>query len=280
MRTRRFASVLVSLAVFAVGLIAYAGSAAADPPPCAPGTSTTDNKSCVNFQVLPNNPGGTFTDSSLFFRTHTNFAHPGVVAQGGRLKTLRLDFDTDFRINPGTIPTCQLEDVYHGSTTIAQAWERCGPGADGPGEVNAYLSNGLGPNVSGRVSTVPASNFPGCSLVFHGPTANQVILWWRIATVPNGTADCSNPATNTFGNLTWAFPGTIGDSPVAGFGKRLTVPNLDLVNFPLDDFTAKLKRGNYFQAKCTVSPWKVLGSFVYSGVEQPADWWTATQPCS
>ena len=49
---------VIGAAALAVGFFAFAASAAADPPACNPGTSPTDNKSCVNFQVLPNNPGG------------------------------------------------------------------------------------------------------------------------------------------------------------------------------------------------------------------------------
>ena len=55
-----------------------------------PGTSTTDNKSCVNFQVLPNNPGAVAKPASLFVHTHTNYAHPGNKPQGGFAKTVTL----------------------------------------------------------------------------------------------------------------------------------------------------------------------------------------------
>ena len=117
-------------------MVAFEAMAIADPPPCHPGASATDNKSCVNFQVLPSNPHATLTPSSLFVHTHTNFAHPGDQAQGGRINTLTLYFDDDFVITPGTIPTCSVSQVA--GKTIAGAWATCGAGA-GPTH-NAYLS--------------------------------------------------------------------------------------------------------------------------------------------
>jgi hypothetical protein len=276
MRSRSRAAIV--LASTALGLFAYAASAAAVPPPCNPGTSTTDNKSCVDFEALPSDPGGTFTNGSLFFHTHTNFAHPGDKAQGGFPKTIRLNLDSDFRINPGTIPKCPLSALPVG-TTIAQAWATCGPGAGAAD--NAYLSPPTG--VSGRVSTIPVVSEEGCTLVFNGPTMNgdpTILLFARFTFGSQGPANCSSPATNNSGNtsLFWQVP--ITDTAVAGFGKVLVIPRLDQFGVPVDDFTATLKRGNYFQAKCTISPWKVLGVFVYTGAGQPNDASTATQPCS
>ena len=137
MRTkRRVAFTLATAAAFAVGFIAFAASAAADPPACNPGISPTDNKSCVNFQVLPNNPGATAKPASLFVHTHTNYAHPGNKPQGGFAKTVTLLFDNDFTITPGTIPKCTTAQLS--GKTISQAWATCGPGAGATH--NAYLS--------------------------------------------------------------------------------------------------------------------------------------------
>src|SRR6476659_242627 len=94
---------LIAAAALAVGFIAFAASAAADPPACNPGTSATDNESCVNFQVLPNHSAAS---NSLFVHTHTNYAHPGDTAHGGFASTVTLLFDNDFAITPGTTPTC------------------------------------------------------------------------------------------------------------------------------------------------------------------------------
>ena len=155
---------LIAAGALAVGFFAFAASAAADPPACNPGTSATDNKSCVNFQVLPSNPGATAEPASLFVHTHTNYAHPGNKAQGGFAKTVTLLFDNDFTITPGTIPKCTTAQLS--GKNISQAWATCGPGA--PATHNAYLSPATA--VSGRASTAPPSNFPGCTLVFNGPT--------------------------------------------------------------------------------------------------------------
>ncbi len=278
---RRAVIVLASTAACAGGLFAYMSSAAADPPACNPGTSATDNKSCVNFQVLPNGPHGTFTNASLFFHTHTNFANPGNKAQGGFAKTIRLNLDTDFRINPGAFPRCPISALPQ-TTTIAQAWATCGPGAGAAH--NAYLSPPSA--VSGRVSTVPLAGQEGCTLVFNGPTMNgdpTVLLFARFTFKSQEPARCSSPAINNSGNYTAVWQVPIADSDVAGFGKVLVVSHLDQYSAPIDDFTATLNRGNYFQAKCTVSPWRIQGGFAYSGgppSPQPTDASPATQPCS
>jgi hypothetical protein len=278
MRTRRRAAfVLASVAAVAVGMIAYAATAAADPPACNPGTSATDNKSCVNFQVLPSNPHATLTPASLFVHTHTNYAHPGNKPSGGFAKTVTLLFDSDFAISPTGIPTCSKAQLN--GKTIAQAWATCGPGAGAAH--NAYLSPATA--VSGHTSTAPASNFPGCTLAFNGPPSGgnpTITLYARVTLVANGTANCANPASNTSGNTTVVLVGTITPAGVAGFGKKLTVPGIDQLPLPLDDFTALVKRGNYFRAKCTASPWHVRGTFAYSGTTQPADVSNPTQACS
>ena len=264
---------LIAAAALAVGFFAFAASAAADPPACNPGTSATDNKSCVNFQVLPNHSA---TSNSLFVHTHTNYAHPGDKGQGGFTKTLTLLFDSDFAITPGTIPTCTTAQLS--GKNISQAWATCGPGA--AASHNAYLSPATA--VSGRASTAPPSNFPGCTLVFRGPNSGgnpTVILYARVTLVANGTANCATPASNGSGNSTVFLTGTIANAGVAGFGKKLTVPGIDALPLPLDDFTALLKRGNYFKAKCSASPWSVRGTFAYSGTGQAADVSNPTQTC-
>src|SRR6476620_7948090 len=274
MRTkRRVAFTLATAAAFAVGFVAFAASAAADPPACNPGTSATDNKSCVNFQVLPNHSA---TSNSLFVHTHTNYAHPGDKAQGGFAKTVTLLFDNDWAITAGTIPKCTTAQLS--GKNISQAWATCGPTSGATH--NAYLSPATA--VSGQTSTAPPSNFPGCTLVFNGPTVGgnpTVILYARVTL--GATADCATPASNTSGNTTVLLQGTIAPAGVAGFGKKLAIPGIDALPLPLDDFTALLKRGSYFKANsCTPSPWKVRGTFAYSGTGQAADVSNPTQACT
>ncbi len=277
MRIRGRSAVLLTLiaaGALAAGFFAFPASAAADPPACDPGTSATDNKSCVNFQVLPSNPGATAKPASLFVHTHTNYADPGNKAQGGFAKTVTLLFDNDFAITPGTVPTCTTAQLS--GKNISQAWATCGPGA--AASHNAYLSPASA--VSGRASTAPPQNFNGCTLVFRGPNSggnSTVILYTRVTLGP--TANCAAPASNTSGNSTVLLSGTIAPAGVAGFGKKLAILGVDALPLPLDDFTALLKRSSYFKAKCSATPWKVRGTFAYSGTGQAADTSNATQTC-
>src|SRR5882672_6875420 len=98
---KRVAFTLASVAAVAVGFIAFAASAAADPPACNPGTSATGDK-----------------------------------ANGGFAKTVTLLLDNDFAITPGTVPTCTTAQLS--GKNISQAWATCGPGASAAH--NAYLS--------------------------------------------------------------------------------------------------------------------------------------------
>ena len=275
MRTkRRVAFTLATAAAFAVGFIAFAASAAADPPACNPGTSATDNKSCVNFQVLPNHSAAS---NSLFVHTHTNYAHPGDKAQGGFAKTVTLLFDNDWAITAGTIPKCTTAQLS--GKNISQAWATCGPGA--AASHNAYLSPATA--VSGRASTAPPSNFNGCTLVFRGPNSGAnptVVLYTRVTLVANGTANCNSPASNTGGNSTVLLTGTIAPAGVAGFGKKLVTTGIDALPLPLDDFYATIQRGSYVQAKCTTAPLRIRAVFQYSGTGQATDTANFSQPCS
>jgi len=215
---------------------------------------------------LPNNT--TFRSGALTVQTHTNYAHPGNQGQGGKAKTVTLLFDNDMRVNLSGIPACTA--TFGAGTTIAQAWERCGPGADSGAERNAYLSPPGA--VSGRASTAPPSNFNGCTLVFKR-SANQVLLFARVTTVPNSTANCSNPANNNSGNTSTTLTGTIANVGTGDFRPRLRVPNIDALPLPLDDFKAKVKRGGAFAARCRDANRRLnlRGTFQYSGSGQPAD---------
>jgi hypothetical protein len=223
---------------------------------------------------LPNNT--TFRAGQLTVRTHTNYSHPGDKARGGFAKSVSLLFDNDMRVNLNGIPSCTA--TFGGSTTIAQAWERCGPGADTAPEVNAYLSPPGA--VSGRASTAPSSNFNGCTLVFKRSNT-QLLLFARMTLVPNGTANCANPATNRAGNTAVTLVGNLSNVTASDFMTRLAVPNIDLQPLPLDDFSARVKRAGAFAARCRDAN-KLLnlrGTFVYSGSGQPADTVNRTFAC-
>ena len=264
---------LIAAGALAAGLFAFAASAAADPPACDPGTSATDNKSCVNFQVLPSNPGATAKPASLFVHTHTNYAHPGNKAQGGFAKTVTLLFDNDWTITAGTVPTCTTRSSA--GRTSAAGVGACGPGAGA--SHNAYLSPATG--VSGRASTAPPSNFNGCMLVFSGPLGRQPDDHPVHARDPGPRDGQLRQPRRPTRRATRAslLNGTI-TPPAWPASARSSPSRVDTLPLPLDDFTALLKRGNYFKAKCSATP-RIRGTFAYSGTGQAADTSNATQTC-
>jgi hypothetical protein len=209
----------------------------------------TSNVSSVReFRFEPKDlPNRTFRAGALTVRVHTNYAHPGDKSRGGFAKTVTLLFDNDMRVNLRGIPSCKA--TFGSGTTIRQAWERCGPGADQRGEVNAYLSPRG--RVSGRASTAPPSNFNACTLVFkRGLNPGRILLFARVTLVANGTANCSNPATNNSGNTTTVLVGTLSRVSRTDFRTKFRVPNINQLPLPLDDFKARVKRAGVFKARC------------------------------
>jgi hypothetical protein len=258
MRTRkRVAFVLASAAACGVGMMAFASSASAILPLCVPATpnTTAGNQSCVRGQIQPSNLPGSFANVSLYTQVATRYLHPGNRNAGGFAKEVTVYYDNDGRITPGTIPNCAVADVAN--KTIPQAYAACGPAGK-----NAYLSPPG--TVSGKASTAPPSNFGACTLVFKGPTANQVVLYTRVFTVANSQPNCTT--SNGGGQVTVTLVGTISNANVAGFGKKLVTPLPSGITLPLDNFYATVKRGNYVQARCPAgaSPLKVRARFVYS----------------
>jgi hypothetical protein len=259
MRIKKPSAVILafaSVAALAVGGFAYANH-------------TSNVSSVPTFTFAPRDlPTSTFRAGALTVRVHTNYAHPGDRTRGGYAKTVTLLFDNDMRVNLTGIPSCTA--TFGSGTTIRQAWERCGPGADQAGEVNAYLSPPGA--VSGRASTAPPSNFGACTLVFKR-ASNKILLFARVTLRPNVTANCSSPATNTSGNTTTVLVGTLSTVTAADFRTRFTVPNIDQLPLPLDDFKATVRRGGAFAARCRDAN-KLLnlrGIWVYSGSGQARD---------
>ena len=88
--------------------------------------------------------------------------------------------------------------------------------------------------------------------MFNGPTSGgnpTVVLYARVTLVANGTANCAAPAANSAGNTTVLLTGTIATAGVAGFGKKLTVPGIDALPLPLDDFTALAQARHLLQGE-------------------------------
>jgi hypothetical protein len=281
-RRRRAAFLVASAAALGVGFYAFAGSASGAPVvPSCNYVNSSGNKSCVKLQVTPSNATPALSNSQLGVRTRTLYAQPGNKPQGGFAKTVTLLFDNNFAIttSAGGANNCTTADVAN--KTVAQAYAACGPAGK-----NTYLSPPN--NLSGKASTAPPSNFGVCTMAFKGPTANQILLYARVFTVANSNPACnsiSNPGGGTLGqgNVTVVLTGTIANAGVAGFGKKLTVPNIDQQALPLDDFYATIKRGAYFKAQCPPSPWNLRGTFAYSGgppSPQPNDTINTTQACT
>jgi hypothetical protein len=263
---RRHTLVLALAAVVALAVIGTA-------------TAVANNvSSLTGSKVTPSTlPKTTFKPVTLFVHTHTNYTNPGNKAKGGFPKTVTLLFDSDGKINTAGIPTCA--GAFSSSTTLQQAWNTCGPGAGSAH--NAYLSPATG--VSGSASTSSPGNLPGCVLAFNGQPSGgnpTIVLFTRV--FPTSPANCANPASNTGGFTSVTINGTVSNAGVAGFGKKLTVPNLDQLALSLDDFTTSVHRGSYLSARCSHAThlFHLRGIFQYSGSGEPTDTVNFTQKCT
>jgi hypothetical protein len=297
MRLRRhLVLAFASVTALAVGGVAYADH--------GPGGNTGLKCTATNFNTCEDNvsslptwnvapsalPGsgnggtnggsGTLANVALTVQTHTNYSHPGDPLQGGKVANVQLWFDNDVAVNLSGIPSCTA--TFGSGTTIAAAWERCGPGADTAPEVNAYLSPSTG--VSGTISTAPPGNFPGCNLVFK-KSSTQLLLFARATLVQNGTADCSSPGTNNSGNTSTTLTGTLSTQAITpDYRTKLTVPLPSTIPLALDDFKSTVKRASVFRGRCrdTNKQLHLRGRFQYtdSQTEQPPDTVTKTKACT
>jgi hypothetical protein len=249
---RRSAIVLALAAVGALGSVGIA-------------TAITNNKSTVDSKFSPSKaPKRTYKPGSLFVHTHTDYAHPGVKAQGGFPKTVTLLFDDDGKINPKGIPTCAGN--FSSSTTLSGAMASC---------KRAKLG-------SGRASTAPAANLPGCVLAFNGKKQGgdpTIVLFTRV--FPTSPANCSSPSSNSGGFTSVTISGKITKANVHDFGNKLTVSHLDQLALSLDDFKTTVKRGKYVSIRChdKNKTWNTKATFTYSGSGQSADTVSSTQTC-
>jgi hypothetical protein len=259
---RRIALLLASAAALGVGFIAFPGSAAAVAPPvvptCTPKASTGSD-SCVRGTVSAINAplGGTLEPIRLGTRVRSVFS-----PVNDETTKVIVRYDDDGQVNLAGIPTCPASELN--GKNIAQAFEQCGPGADGnpASEGNAYLSS---PNaVSGIASTVPPGNITACTMVFKGADNNHVTLYAR-AVGTNPTACNSNPATNTAPGATVIFTGILSHQPASSpYDSTLTVPNTQTANPALDDYYATIQRGVKARCPAGASPLKVQAVFDYT----------------
>jgi len=248
---RRHAAILAAMAIGALGA---AGAAFA----------ITDNTSTLSATITPNTglSKTTYTNVSLFVHVHTNFAHPGDKTNGGFVKDVKLYFDSDGKINAGSVPVCNQN---LGTLNMKQAMAACG---------TAKVGSGTAQGTNTTNGTIP-----GCVLDFNGPTNSvgqpTIKLYSRFP-----MTDCSSPSTNTGGLTNVILTGTVKPANKVGYGKLLDVPNIDSAPLPLKDFATTVKRGNYLQARCSASPLHLQAVFTYSGSGQSPDTVNASQPCS
>jgi hypothetical protein len=260
-----------------VGFIAFPGSAAAvapvQVPTCTiPATPGSDSCPTLRVNAVSAPIGPTLESVGLGVRVRSVF-QPAT----SETTSVNLRFDDNIALNLAGIPNCPAVEVA--GKTVAQAYEQCGPGADGSpaSEGNAYLSP---PNaVSGYGSTVPPTNLTACTMIFKGSATTLTIY----ARAPQTTAACNgNPATNTGGSTTVVFTGNLTHQPTSSpYDWTLNVPNTHTSNPALDDFSAFIRRGSFARANCPAgtSPHRMQATWDYTAAGDANDTRVATDPC-
>ncbi|HXF00414.1 MAG TPA: hypothetical protein VN458_08710 [Solirubrobacterales bacterium] len=285
MRTRRRTALLLcSAAALGVGFFAFTGSAAAAPPvvpTCAfPATAGSDSCASLRTTGVAAPIGSTLEPIKLGVRVRSQFS-----PANSETTSVKLQFDENIALNLSGIPSCPAAELVN--KNVAQAWEQCGPGADGnpPSEGNAYLSTGLGSGtaaqVSGIGSTIPnGGGAVACTMVFKGADNTHVTIYAR---APANTSGCDNPATNTGGTTTVLFTGALTHQPASSiFDWTLTIANTQTADPALDDFYATLARGTAFRAKCVTrspSAHRMQGTWDYTATGDANDNFTAVHAC-
>jgi hypothetical protein len=203
-------------------------------------------------------------------------------ASNGYVQTLTLRFDDDLALNLAGIATCPASELQ--GKNIAQAYEQCGPAADGnpPSEGNAFLSPAG--NVSGIASTTHPAFEVVCVMIFKGANNNSLTIYSRA--VSGSPPTCNNPETHSGAGANRVLTGSLTRQAAASpYDWTVTVPNYSTSSARVDDFYATLQRGAVFRARCPAgtSPHKLEGVFDYGGTE-PTDTisppYTGTQdPC-
>jgi hypothetical protein len=278
MRTRRrIGLLLASAAALGVGLIAFPGSAAATPPvvpTCAfPATTGSDSCDTLRVNAFDGSLGTAAAENvGLGVRVRSRF-DPST----SETTVVALSFDNDITLNLTGIPACPATELT--GKNIAQAWEQCGPGADGNpvSEGNAYLSTALGANVSGIGSSTVDTSGIACTMIFKGADNTHLTIYARAPIANVTTTGCNNPSTNTAGSTSILFTGTL-TTIAAPYKTKLTINGTQTANPALDDFYATVKRGTAFRAKC-VSPMRMLGFWDYTAAGDANDTKLATDPC-
>ena len=238
---------LASAAALGVGLIAFPASAAAAPPvvpTCAfPDTAGSDSCGTLGDHGVAPPIGTAFENIKLGVRVRSQFT-PATSETTSVNAAVRRRHPLNLAGVPGTCPPSELS-----GKNIAQAYEQCGPGADGIRPRGQRL-----PVAGGQRQRVGSTTVRGGPRRLHddlqGADNNQVTIYAR---APSGEppTGCNNPATNTGGSATVAVHGHPDASPASSpYDWTLNVPNTHTANPALDDFYATVTRGTAFRAKC------------------------------
>lgn len=259
----------VTLAVALIGTVVGAGIAFA---------ANDGNTSSLSAHFSPHRvPQWQFKRGELNLHAHTTYAHSPSDPKGAMLERLAVALDDDFKLDVDAVPTCDHPLV---NLTMKQAVAACGKSRVGTG--TARVTDG-------------AHSFPACLLAFNAQPSDGkpgLLLYtrWEFAG-PNSTIDCSHPAPNVEGNVTWVFAGELkrgrGD-----FGRRLVVdhissfqvgggkgPGVGGSKIALTDLRLALKRREYVRARChdRNKTWNVKGKFTYT--DGQSDTSRSTQTC-
>jgi hypothetical protein len=267
---------MCSAAALGVGFFAFTGSAAAAPPvvpSCTP-PATAGSDSCGTLRTTANAApiGSALEPIKLGVRVRSIFS-----PSTSETTSVKLQFDENIALNLAGIPTCAASKLVN--KNIKEAWAICGPG--GGATKNAFLSTGLGSNVSGIGSTIPnGGGAVACTMIFKGADNTHVTIYAR---APANTSGCNNPATNTGGTTTVLFTGNLTHQAASSiYDWTLTVPNTQTADPALDDFYATLSRGTAFRAKCVTrspSAHRMLGTWDYTAAGDANDNYTAVHAC-
>jgi hypothetical protein len=236
--TRRSAAIL---ALATAGALAVAGIALAAA------------HSTVSFSFTPSNvPTNTYQKGKIFVHTHTNYTNPGNNRPGGATKRAQLNFDDDFKVNPGATPKCNPT-----GGDLAHAMAQCGRAKIGKGTAKA-TANG-------------AFTIRGCVLAFNGKRSGghpTVRLFTRVDVSAPSRVGCRDPRHNHQGNATVILKGIIKGSPIGGdFGRQVDFNHItSAAAFPLTDFQVGVQKGNYISARCHDGNhrWNLRTKFTYN----------------
>jgi hypothetical protein len=210
--------------------------------------------STFTFNFSPNTvPKKTFQKGSLRSDLLTSYTNPGNSNPGGAVERTQLFLDKNWKINPSAAAKCSASQLANQSMKGAMA--RCGKAKVGLGTATA-TANG-------------AFQINGCVLLFNGKPQNNkptLLVFTRVQASNPSSISCTSPATNTQGNATILLKGVLKGA-TSPYGRMLDVNNItQAAAFPLQEFSTKIKKGNYISARCAAANhlWHMKVTWTYN----------------